>query len=309
MKYVVESWAPEMGASVQSLDLEAAKEPTNLDVEFPLGQWPVMEPSGGASAAPEVAFVDGVRRIDARIWIEVPGDVPASGICATVAAGMVKASPGVAVCSNIEVKRYFLTSAPSQETIATPYGDYNYLLLKDDTPQVAMVSITRVMLALEVEISRTLDPERLVIYDGPLRGRDVLNGVGMIKTHHRMYLEGQAKEVVMGLQSGQSTPIFEILGREPRYAWYLQLPGKKSHPLSGVVRCEMSSNRSISEARVLADKVSLTLPKFASQAHKDTRAPQNLYPIAGLERELKRRLGDQRLLEHGLRRASVMEHS
>ena len=32
------------------------------------------------------------------------------------------------------------------------------------------------------------------------------------------------------------------------------------------------------------------LPAFASAPHKDTRSPQNLYPIAGLERELRRRL-------------------
>ena len=43
------------------------------------------------------------------------------------------------------------------------------------------------------------------------------------------------------------------------------------------------------------------LPGFASAAHKDPRAPQNLYPIAGLERELRRRLGNPLLLFRALR--------
>jgi hypothetical protein len=56
----------------------------------------------------------------------------------------------------------------------------------------------------------------------------------------------------------------------------------------------------------LADRIALTLPRFASEAHKDARAPQNLYPIAGLERELRHRLGDSGVLYRALRRASAM---
>ena len=40
----------------------------------------------------------------------------------------------------------------------------------------------------------------------------------------------------------------------------------------------------------------MTLPRFASSPYKDPRAPQNLTPIAGLERKLRGMLGDQRLL-------------
>jgi hypothetical protein len=47
------------------------------------------------------------------------------------------------------------------------------------------------------------------------------------------------------------------------------------------------------------------LPPLASSAHKDPRAPQNLVPIGGLERELRRRLGDQQLLYRSLRMAAA----
>ena len=48
----------------------------------------------------------------------------------------------------------------------------------------------------------------------------------------------------------------------------------------------------------------MTLPRFASRAYKDPRAPQNLTPIAGLERRLRGLLGDPRLLHRSLTSAA-----
>ena len=46
-------------------------------------------------------------------------------------------------------------------------------------------------------------------------------------------------------------------------------------------------------------------PPLASVPHKDPRAPQNLVPIGGLERELRHRLGDQHILYRALRAAAT----
>ena len=54
----------------------------------------------------------------------------------------------------------------------------------------------------------------------------------------------------------------------------------------------------------LADLTARVLPPLASTPHKDPRAPQNLVPIGGLERQLRHRLGDQRLLYRALRAAA-----
>ena len=40
------------------------------------------------------------------------------------------------------------------------------------------------------------------------------------------------------------------------------------------------------------------IPRYASVPQKDPRAPQNLFPIGGLERELRRRLGGDHALVH-----------
>jgi hypothetical protein len=72
------------------------------------------------------------------------------------------------------------------------------------------------------------------------------------------------------------------------------------------MRCEVSAAIPLAELVELADAVTVTLGRFASAPHKDARAPQNLYPIAGLERELRRRLGDQAVLYRALRAASSL---
>jgi hypothetical protein len=63
---------------------------------------------------------------------------------------------------------------------------------------------------------------------------------------------------------------------------------------------ECSTDLTPQEAISLADISLATLPRFASTAYKDPRAPQNLTPIGGLERRLRALLGDARLLHRAL---------
>ena len=70
------------------------------------------------------------------------------------------------------------------------------------------------------------------------------------------------------------------------------------------MRVECSTDIAVPDAVALADTVGVTLGRYASEPYKDPRAPQNLYPIGGLERELRRRLGDPRLMFRALRVAA-----
>jgi len=146
----------------------------------------------------------------------------------------------------------------------------------------------------------------LLVVDGPLRGRTHLDGtVGYIKTHHASYLPGDQAGVVAALRPGQRTPAFTMGTSWRRTSWYLQLPGTPGVPWSGVVRVECSAELTAAEVTGLADVTARVLPPLASTPHKDPRAPQNLVPVGGLERELRRRLGDQQLLYRALRSAAV----
>ncbi len=108
------------------------------------------------------------------------------------------------------------------------------------------------------------------------------------------------------LAAAQRTPVFRVDAQPfSRSSWYVRLPGPAGGPWAGVVRCEASGALAVAEVARLADRVTAALGPFASEAHKDARAPQNLYPIGGLERELRRRLGDTDVLYRALRRASA----
>ena len=146
----------------------------------------------------------------------------------------------------------------------------------------------------------------LIVVDGPLRGRQHINRtIGFIKSHAVAYLPPELHRMVGALGPRQRTPVFTIGTTWSRHAWYLRLPGPGGSPWSGIVRCECSSNLAPDAAIELANQSSAALPRFASEPHKDTRAPQNLYPIAGLERDLRHRLGDQALLYRSLRQAAA----
>ncbi len=53
-----------------------------------------------------------------------------------------------------------------------------------------------------------------------------------------------------------------------------------------------------------SDLSQTVLCRYASVAYKDSRAPQNLVPIAGLEHTLRHRLGDPRVRYWALRDAA-----
>jgi hypothetical protein len=148
----------------------------------------------------------------------------------------------------------------------------------------------------------------LLVVDGPLRGRQHLpRTLGYIKSHRTTYLPPELNALVSALSAGQRTPVFLMGTSWDRHSWYLRLPGAAGAPWAGVVRIECSADLPILEVIRLAGLSQLCLGRFASAAYKDARAPQNLYPIAGLERELRRRLGDPRLLYRALRRAAHTE--
>ena len=107
------------------------------------------------------------------------------------------------------------------------------------------------------------------------------------------------------LDAGQRTPVFRMGTTWDRHSWYLRLPCLPSAPWSGIVRVECSPDLAGDDAVTLANLSQVTLARYASTEYKDSRAPQNLYPIAGLERELRRRLGDSRLLYRALRVAAA----
>ena len=152
-------------------------------------------------------------------------------------------------------------------------------------------------------------PATLVVVDGPLRQHGHLRGtVGSIKTQHRAYGPPIVAETVGRLGAGERTPVFLIGERVPALRrGTCGCPGRCRIRSRAWCAARRPTSSRPADAVALADVVAATLPRFASEPHKDSRAPQNLYPIAGLERALRRRLGDQQLLIPGPSRAVSSE--
>ena len=304
MRFAVEAWAPEYGVA---LDPEHLEEPTadiNLDAEMAAGQWSPITPDG-AEPPGFVVFVDGVRRIDARIWI-TDGGRTRPGACASVAAGAVYCGlDGAEVAEALVFRGLYAAASDAVGPIVTGHGAYKLVPCPSDEPDVLHNQIRAQMARLEAQIAAG-DEADLVVFDGPLRGRADSQGVGFVKTQHVGYLPDGEQRVLTALEAGQRTPLFLIGGAGvSRWSWYLRLPGPVVHPLSGVVRCELPGTGPVDEAKARADQISAVLPRFASEPHKEARAPQNLYPIAGLEADLRHRLGDREILERALRAAAA----
>ncbi len=316
MSFTVDPWDPGYGQAFAdeqegSGGLSESTAELDVDLEVPAAQWRPLDPDPSVVPPGTVLFLDGVRRIDARVWVHGGGLQPVAGIAASLAAGLVVCDGGAHV-ADVVVERGLFTAAGDACDLVTRCGRYVAYPASDGAglDKLSLALQQRLAYA-EVELAvafRGAHPgdDDLLIVDGPLRGRAHLERtVGYIKTHHASYLPGDQAAVVGALKPGQRTPAFTMGTSWERASWYLQLPGTDGVPWSGVVRLECSADLDPKDISMLADQTASLLPAFASVPHKDPRAPQNLVPIGGLERQLKHRLGDERLLYRALRAASI----
>ncbi|MGE5289768.1 MAG: DNA double-strand break repair nuclease NurA [Micromonosporaceae bacterium] len=331
-RYSVDPWDPGYGVALRDEleetgrgggGLEASSAQLDLDLEVLAGRWRPIDPDPAVGLPPTLAFLDGVRRIDARIWVHGGTPQPSASIAASFAAGLVRcAVPGgrppreavqggcVARVCDVAVERGLFTTSADAADIGA--GRVRYIARKADGggPEKLSLALQQRLTETEVELAQQFRARHhagddLLIVDGPLRGRTHLERtVGYIKTHHTSYLPAAQAAVVASLAPGQRSPVFTMGTSWRRNSWYLRLPGAPGAPWSGVVRLECPADLPATQSARLADVTARLLPPLASAPHKDPRAPQNLVPIGGLERELRHRLGDRELLYRTLRAAA-----
>jgi hypothetical protein len=327
MRVTIDPWDPAYGTSADEAGAES-EAAVDLTVERPLAGWSAVAAPPDVVVPEVIQFVDGVRRVDARVWIEpdpaggdpTPGaqapGVPVSAepaLAASWAAGVVVCATdgrAQAALGPVEVGRGLFSACAAATDLVTRHGTYRRRPAATGAPDDLSLALQQAMNLSEIAVAGLAaqgetTTGRLLVVDGPLRGRQGLaDAIGLIKTHHIHYLPVDQRGLLGQLAPGERTPVFRIASSWIRHAWYLRLPGGGGGPMAGIVRCECSAELSTEGAVRLADWSAAALPRYASAAHKDARAPQNLYPIGGLERELRRRLGDSRLLYRALRSAA-----
>jgi uncharacterized protein len=318
VKLFVEAWDPTYGAAVESPDFAGGGAPSEarleLDVERPAEAWEPISPPPDVRAPDVALLVDGVRRTDARVWV---GDETTvlPGLAASYAAGVVRCdlrrASAEVVTARVQrgVFTPFTGGAPA---LVTSAGRYPVLPAKSGDLMAMSSAVQQHLQALESSVLAESRDEstadELLVADGPLRGRaGISRMLGYIKSHEKRYLNGLQSSVVMSLKAGQRSPVFKLGTRWEQYTWYLRLPGPGGAPWSNLARIECSVELPAQAAIALADLSMVTLPRFAATSYKDPRAPQNLVPIAGLERRLRTMLGDGRLLHRALTLAAHRE--
>jgi hypothetical protein len=285
------------------------------DDESPFAEeCPIVEDGGelvahdpAPAARPDaLAFVDGTRRVEARLT-RTDGDGTITGVAGAIAAGAVVREPGGGPLRHepVTVRRYAVfgdgRTGPrlsrgrwAWEPDSTGAGGFD----------AGDQRLLRHMRDTEVAIAEGLcGAGYLTVLDGPLTrvrsGWDIPI-LGYVKTHLCPKLAPEAWAKVPTIGVGQRTSTFLL---RDLYAAYLRVgdPGPWSSPWGGIVRLEVPAGTGLERAVATIDAAASWLPRFSPPGYWDARAPVNLMPVAGLETHLRHQLGDLALAQRAVR--------
>ena len=318
MRIALDPWGGDYGSQMTApdeVDGEAmTAQVTGKQVEK--GQWRPRTPQ--PSTLPEVTtIIDGVMRVDAPAVVS-DEERRLLAIFGSYAAGAVQINHRVAIVEE-QINRLFVVSggySGPDVTIQAGTGTKALLVYRnvsspDSTPDDLRRTLMAEMRQAEIDIARKLSgPEHLVLADGNLTFLgDSSSIVGVIKTIQRLYLTGKDVLILERLKPGERTPLFHFSGSNKQrsfevYTCYLRLaePRPIEHHYAGLVRLEVKVGLGVENAVELLDQAAIKVSVLASRAPKDPRAPQNLIPVGGLERQLRHKLGDPKLVRRGIER-------
>jgi hypothetical protein len=306
----IDPWAVEYGAETPT-EFQADNDELEVDpvVERDVATWSPIVP-GSTELPDELAIVDGIRRMEARLVVTKSGRV-LHGALGTYGVGVVRCRNGYATFGEELHGRVIIFGAgeiPPVSIAISPGLVYEPRSVPEEDSDAPLRGLHREMRAVEEQFARKLaaDPKVLLLVDGPLSIGDATPGrvVGFVKRLFKLYLGQEQLPVLRALPCGARTPVFLIrsAGRFTRYSWFTRVAKRLpvESDFMGLVRLEVSEGIGIDEAIRLADMTTSVVPRFVPSRGRDPRAPQNLVPIGALEQHLRRGLGDARLIHRRL---------
>jgi uncharacterized protein len=303
----LDPWPAEYESSFQVDEFEPESEgKVETDVEG-IG-WRLVEPQRRVRPEP-LHFVDGVRRVEARIILDDESGRVIRGLFGSVGVGTVRIEESLATFQEIRIRRCIVVGAgvPLDDKViaearSLKIGNadlvFEPVAVPENTPAAAVAGLQNCMRDAEARLAEELSTESACVFaDGPLTYFSGIKqpAVGVIKRLIEPYLPVSQFELVRQLRTGQRTPLFVITkAKYDRYSWYLRvgMPRAMDHDVAGVLRLEVRSGIGLERAVEIADLSASCLPGFAGDSFRDPRSPQNLLPIGSLENELRHRLGD-----------------
>jgi hypothetical protein len=317
MRIVLDPWGGDYGSQVATSHEVDAEEAVvqALEDEGEACPWKPIDPAPTISPQ-ETIVVDGVMRSDASGMVE-DGERRALALFGSFAAGAVAINSQVRVVGT-RVERLFIAGGnwPTPEDVEVPAGRsaclcYRGFSSKAETYDDLREALVTEMRRAEAQVAEALSGSgRLVFADGSLKFFGGASSVvGVIKTIHKLYLPPKRAAILGRLQAGQRTPFFCIESKRKGTGYkvltcYLRLasPQPIEIPFAGLVRLEVNpSQHEHGNVSDLFHQAAVKVRELASRAPKDPRAPQNLVPIGGLERQLRHKLGDAQLVLRGIK--------
>jgi len=296
----LDPWTPTYESAVQ-LDEDEQGITADVDPSVETNEWRPLEPQF-VGRPDTIAFIDGVQRVEMRIIGQNNGKT-VYGAFASVAVGAAVMRGAVCSVDARPPRRILaLSDGETHPVVSVPCGTMT-LDFEPESTHVSGVAASQEAVqntrrTAEIALGEELDERGydMVVVDGRLNWQPKRKAmvIGLVKTIHKRYLEGEQAAVIGKLAPKTRTPLFRIGRDQAVYSWYLRLAPNRpiDHPWSGVVRVETLESIGIEAAVRLADLTTCHLPEFASSPIHDPRAPQNLTPIGGLEEHLRHSLGD-----------------
>lgn len=276
------------------------------EVEVSEASWAPIHPEAvGAMPQQRVVFIDGVRRLEARLHA-LQGSQIIYGAFGCYAVGAVVLGPEAASFGETSVVReVVLGSGAVLPADVRVRPDLTYKPTSTAPPEVdaPLRHIQDAMRSAEAQLAaKHCDADTLTIVDGPLSFEPERKGaaLGYVKRLHQLYVPPSLLPMLASLPPGARTPVFLIRPRRSgltRYSWFQRLaaPGPGTIELHGLVRLEASETLGLEAARALANAAAAWLPRVAPSRARDPRSPQNLLPIGALEQRLRKMSGNPAL--------------
>jgi uncharacterized protein len=311
VKLRLDPWATEYNTAYYADEVNLST-PEHIDPYVETQTWQALSAQPSNLSWERLFFIDGSRRIEARLLLEDEQEQIAFGAMGTCAVGVVDCCPQqqrqarifatyvkrICALSGGHTMNDFLIASKASEL-----GNLEYQVIpsnKRDADAVVMELQSEMLKQESLVASRLAQQQHsLIICDGqrPSLNQDS-NVIGYLKTIHDTRLSREHLSVVRLLEQHQRSPIYQVRHKDfIYYEWFLRLrdPRPWFYSLAGMVRIQAYAE-DISSVIEMANWTCLNLPKFASKQHQDPRAPQQLLPIRALEHELKRRMGNPQII-------------
>jgi hypothetical protein len=304
MRLRLDPWPADYEAPIAFEEAEAPAH-ARIDTTIETATWKAV----AATAPPpaECCFVDGVRRVEARVIADVDGRL-IHGLFGSSAAGFVR-SIASAEFGEIRVERSLILGRGVQRGMRLRIGAnhlvFDGIAAEQNTPNDVLGHLQNRMRAAEARLAEDLAGKGAFVFvDGlSYRATGRQEVIGVVKRIMEPYLAQQEFALLETLEPGERSPLFAIVdGNYDRYSCFLRLTKGRAvdHPLTGLVRLEVGAAVGRDKGVALMSAAAAVLPRFASNPIRDPRAPQNLLPVGALEQEMKRRLGDPLMIRRAI---------